>query len=84
MRAVLSSLSVMFHPSRGMSTETSSQRTASMIVGVAQLRATNDKVHNLLEIAKCAGWAKQQQASMLFLPENCGKNRFIVILFSLA
>lgn len=42
------------------------------VVGVAQLKATNDKRHNLLEIAKCVGWAKQKNASMLFLPENCG------------
>ena len=42
------------------------------MIGVAQLRATNDKVYNLLEIAKCVAWAKQKQTRMLFLPENCG------------
>jgi len=46
--------------------------SSSAIVGVAQLRATNKKVHNLLEIAKCTGWAKRKGVSMLFLPENCG------------
>ena len=51
---------------------TTTPASTPAIVGVAQLRATNDKVHNLLEIAKVAGWAKQKKASMLFLPENCG------------
>jgi predicted amidohydrolase len=39
---------------------------------VAQLRSTSDKVSNLLDVAKCAGWAKREGASMLFLPECFG------------
>jgi len=39
---------------------------------IAQLRSTSDKVANLVDIAKCAGWAKQRGASMLFLPECFG------------
>lgn len=81
-RTILSSLSL-FHTTttcaNSMTTDavstppsSTTPTTAAAIVGVAQLRATNDKLHNLMEIAKCAAWAKQRQASMLFLPENCG------------
>lgn len=70
-RAIVSTLP-WFLPSstRGMTTTTT--KAGTTIVGVAQLRASNDKVSNLLDIAKCAGWAKRQDVSMLFLPENCG------------
>lgn len=40
-----------------------------MIAAVAQLRSTNDKFHNLMDVATCAGMARAQGASMLFLPE---------------
>ena len=46
--------------------------TTTSVVAVAQLCASNSKVQNLMEIAKCVAWAKQQDAKMLFLPENCG------------
>ena len=40
---------------------------------VAQLRSTSDKILNLVvDVAKCAGWASGQQASILFLPECFG------------
>lgn len=39
---------------------------------IAQLRSTSDKLANLLDVAKCAGWAKREGASMLFLPECFG------------
>jgi len=39
---------------------------------IAQLCSTANKHRNLLNIAKCANQAKEQCASMLFLPECCG------------
>jgi predicted amidohydrolase len=39
---------------------------------IAQLRSTRDKRTNLLDVAKCAGWAKREGARMLFLPECLG------------
>ena len=39
---------------------------------VAQLRSTSDKILNLVDVAKCAGWASGQQASILLLPECFG------------
>jgi predicted amidohydrolase len=63
-------LSGIFVSCRAMSssTTTSTVRTIS----VAQLRSGANKFTNLLEIAKCAGWAKRDGACMLFLPENFG------------
>lgn len=40
-------------------------------IAVAQLRSTSDKFSNLLDVARCAGWAKRDGAAMLFLPECC-------------
>ncbi|KAL7539701.1 hypothetical protein ACHAXR_009508 [Thalassiosira sp. AJA248-18] len=48
----------------------SSQRVAR--AAIAQLRSTKDKHSNLINIAKCAGWAKRDGADMLFLPECLG------------
>lgn len=39
---------------------------------IAQLRSTSDKYRNLIDCAKCAGWAKREGAQMLFLPECFG------------
>jgi predicted amidohydrolase len=39
---------------------------------IAQLCATNNKLQNLLNVARCAGMARQQGASILFLPECFG------------
>ena len=39
---------------------------------IAQLCATNNKQSNLMNVAKCAGLAKQSGAQMLFLPECLG------------
>ncbi|KAL7486244.1 hypothetical protein ACHAW6_011842 [Cyclotella cf. meneghiniana] len=39
---------------------------------IAQIRSTSDKISNLINIAKCAGWAKHSGADMLFLPECLG------------
>ena len=55
-----------------MTTTTTATDTPAPIIGVAQLRATNNKVHNLLEITKCVAWAKQKGVQMLFLPECAG------------
>jgi predicted amidohydrolase len=41
-------------------------------IAVAQLCSTASKLDSLLSVAKCAGWAKREGCSMLFLPENCG------------
>jgi predicted amidohydrolase len=41
-------------------------------IAVAQLCSTSNKYQNLLHIAMCAGQARQENAAMLFLPENCG------------
>lgn len=53
-------------------TTTTTDTSPPIIIGVAQLRATNHKVHNLLEITKCVAWAKQKGAQMIFLPECAG------------
>ena len=39
---------------------------------IAQLQSTSNKHTNLLNISKCAGWAKRHGAQILFLPECCG------------
>ena len=39
---------------------------------IAQLCSTRDKQSNLINIAKCAGWAQREHAQMLFLPECLG------------
>ena len=41
-------------------------------IAVAQLRSTRHKHRNLIDVAKCAGWAKRSGAIMLFLPECLG------------
>jgi Carbon-nitrogen hydrolase len=46
--------------------------SSSCRIAVAQLCSTSNKYQNLLHIAKCAGMARHDKASMLFLPENCG------------
>ena len=48
-----------------------STKTAA-IAGIAQLRSTSNKLENLGAVAECARLAKQQGASMLFLPECFG------------
>ena len=39
---------------------------------IAQLWSTSNKISNLVDVAKCAGLAREQGASMLFLPECFG------------
>lgn len=46
--------------------------TTSTKIAIAQTRTTGDKMANLFNAAKCAGWAKKAGASMLFLPECFG------------
>ena len=46
--------------------------TTKKIAAIAQLCSTSNKLSNLYNIAKCAGWAKKSGASMLFLPECFG------------
>lgn len=41
-------------------------------IAVAQLCSTSSKLENLLNIAKCAGWARKEGCAMLFLPECFG------------
>jgi deaminated glutathione amidase len=41
-------------------------------IAVAQLCSTSSKVENLVSVAKCAGWAKRDKCTMLFLPECFG------------
>lgn len=53
---------------RSMSTTSSKPRIAA----VAQVTSTNNKFSNLVNVAKCAAMAKNQGASMLFLPECFG------------
>ena len=45
---------------------------ATSTIAVAQLTSTSSKWDNLVDVARCAGWAKQQNCSMLFLPECFG------------
>lgn len=47
-------------------------RAMSTRAAIAQLRSTSNKLDNLVSVAKCAAMAKQQGASMLFLPECFG------------
>lgn len=54
---------------RSMSTSTNKP---AQVAAIAQLRSTNNKLRNLCNIAACAGIARQQGASMLFLPECFG------------
>jgi predicted amidohydrolase len=63
---ILALLSGLF-PSAAMATPSTTARVA-----IAQLRSTRDKCSNLLDVAKCAGWAKREGARMLFLPECLG------------
>jgi predicted amidohydrolase len=60
-----------------MTTTTSTSPSSNNANGVrraaiAQLRSTNDKLANLINVAKCAGWAKRHGAQVLFLPECLG------------
>jgi predicted amidohydrolase len=50
----------------------SSSSSTVRTIAVAQLQSGSNKFTNLLDIAKCAGWAKRDGACMLFLPENFG------------
>jgi predicted amidohydrolase len=50
----------------------SSTSTHVARIAVAQLRSTSNKCRNLIDVAKCAGWAKKSGAEMLFLPECLG------------
>ncbi|CAB9508813.1 Deaminated glutathione amidase [Seminavis robusta] len=52
-----------------MSSHTTSQPRRAAI---AQLCSTSHKLHNLVNVAKCAGWAQREGASILFLPECFG------------
>lgn len=52
---------------KAIATTTTGRRAA-----IAQLCSTKNKCTNLLNIAKCAGYAKAHNAVMLFLPECCG------------
>ncbi|EDV95650.1 GH15824 [Drosophila grimshawi] len=52
--------------------------TATTIVAVGQMRATNDKAGNLQQVEQLVAQAKAEQAKLLFLPECCdfvGENR---------
>ena len=55
-------------PTATKATATTTTRRAA----IAQLCSTKNKYTNLLNIAKCAGYAKSNNAVMLFLPECCG------------
>jgi predicted amidohydrolase len=46
--------------------------TTTRRAAIAQLCSTKNKYTNILNIAKCAGYAKANNAVMLFLPECCG------------
>lgn len=41
-------------------------------IAVAQLCSTSSKLDNLFDIARCAGWARKEGCSMIFLPECFG------------
>jgi predicted amidohydrolase len=61
-----------FSPSSGaMHMSTAFTSGSKHRIAVAQLRSTSDKFSNLLDVARCAGWAKRDGAAMLFLPECC-------------
>ena len=76
-RAIVSTLPWLFPSSTSravttMSTNDGPSTSSTTTIAVAQLCATNDKVRNLMEVAKCVAWAKQGQARMLFTPECVG------------
>jgi predicted amidohydrolase len=50
----------------------SASATTTKIAAVAQLKSCNNKLTNLVNIAKCAHLSKQSHAAMLFLPECFG------------
>ncbi|KAL3786340.1 hypothetical protein ACHAWO_005832 [Cyclotella atomus] len=47
-------------------------RSSVTRIAISQLRSTSNKADNLIDVAKCAGWAKQSGSVMLFLPECLG------------
>lgn len=49
-----------------------SMRSSVTRIAIGQIRSTSDKAKNLIDVAKCAGWAKQSGSVMLFLPECLG------------
>jgi predicted amidohydrolase len=53
-------------------TKATATTTTGRRAAIAQLCSTKNKCTNLLNIAKCAGYAKAHNAVMLFLPECCG------------
>lgn len=46
--------------------------TSSTKIALGQVRTTDHKLNNLVNAARCAGWAREQSACMLFLPECFG------------
>lgn len=56
-------------PSRAMSTV---RVLPTRRAAIAQLCSSNNKLQNLVNVARCAGMAQQQGAAMLFLPECFG------------
>jgi predicted amidohydrolase len=54
------------------SAPSSSSGTNRRRIAVGQLRSTEDKWSNLVNVALCAGEAQRQGACVLFLPENAG------------
>jgi predicted amidohydrolase len=68
-RTVLFTSLVLRFVVRAMSTTSSN---SSKRAAIAQLTATNNKYSNLINVAHCAALAKNQGASMLFLPECFG------------
>ena len=57
---------------RTMASTSSHLHSIAQKAAVAQLRSTSSKLTNLLDIAKCCGWARASGSSMIFLPECCG------------
>ena len=41
------------------------------VIGIAQMRATNDKAANMQPVEQLVAQAKSKAATMLFLPEQC-------------
>lgn len=72
------SIVIRYHAARAMSTSLSAAASSSSSslpkpkAAVVQLTSTSNKFSNLVKIARCAAFAKQQGASMLFLPECFG------------
>lgn len=63
------------HPTdslQSLSMSSSDKMNAITRIAVGQLRSTSNKQSNLIDVAKCAGWAKKSGAAMLFLPECLG------------